>query len=86
MTVWAMHFILHNILMLPVDVKDICVFTAPIFAALTTVSTYLLGVEVSGKYSAGLIAAVLMAVMPSYLGRYALSNIDQWQAHSTTKP
>ena len=76
MTAWLLHAILHNVLLLPVHIREVCVFTAPTFAALTAIATYLLTREVGGRPSAGLIAALLLAVMPTYMSRSVAGSYD----------
>ena len=40
-TAGAMHHIAHAFLNIPVNIRDVCVFTAPLFAGLTSVVTFL---------------------------------------------
>ena len=63
-------------LMIPIPIKDICVFTAPVFAMFTTLVLYLLGKEVSGKSQTGLLAALFISTNPSYLTRSVAGSYD----------
>ncbi|KAL6221085.1 hypothetical protein ACLB2K_008837 [Fragaria x ananassa] len=66
---------LLNSLNIPLSVETICVFTAPIFSAFTSWSTYLLTREVKGT-GAGLTAAALIAMVPSYISRSVAGSYD----------
>ena len=69
-----MYRLLH-FLNLPVDVQEVCVFTAPLFSALTSLSAYALASEVRGR-GPGLVAAALAAVVPSYVSRSVAGSYD----------
>ncbi|CAN6564402.1 unnamed protein product [Malus baccata var. baccata] len=64
-----------NSLNIPLSVETICVFTAPIFSAFTSWATYLLTREVKGA-GAGLTAAALIAMVPSYISRSVAGSYD----------
>ncbi|BFG39865.1 hypothetical protein CerSpe_261390 [Prunus speciosa] len=66
---------LLNSLNIPLSVETICVFTAPIFSAFTSWATYLLTREVKGA-GAGLTAAALIAMVPSYISRSVAGSYD----------
>ena len=68
---WAMDF-----LALPLDIRNICVFLAPIFSGGTAVSTYLLTKECTNKIEAGLIAALFVSMVPSYISRSVAGSYD----------
>ena len=67
--------ILHALL-IPVSTKDVCVFTAPAFASLTTIAVFLLAREISGKTQTGLLAALFISVNASYLTRSVAGSYD----------
>lgn len=75
-TAWLSHKLLNNVLMIPIDIREVCVFTAPFFSALTALTTYLLTVEVSGKPGAGLLSALFVAVIPTYMSRSVAGSYD----------
>lgn len=75
-TAWLSHLLLNKILMIPVDIREVCVFTAPFFSALTSLTAYLLTVEVSGKTEAGLLTALFVAVIPTYMSRSVAGSYD----------
>jgi dolichyl-diphosphooligosaccharide--protein glycosyltransferase len=60
---------------IPLSVETVCVFTAPIFSAFASWATYLLTKEVKGP-GAGLTAAVLLAMVPSYISRSVAGSYD----------
>ncbi|KAG1346610.1 Dolichyl-diphosphooligosaccharide--protein glycosyltransferase subunit STT3A [Cocos nucifera] len=66
---------LLNSLNIPLSVETVCVFTAPIFSANAAWATYLLTKEVKGT-GAGLTAAALLAIVPSYISRSVAGSYD----------
>ncbi|KAF2303976.1 hypothetical protein GH714_025814 [Hevea brasiliensis] len=64
-----------NSLNVPLSVETVCVFTAPIFSAFASWATYLLTKEVKGA-GAGLTAAALLAMVPSYISRSVAGSYD----------
>ncbi|XP_043721347.1 dolichyl-diphosphooligosaccharide--protein glycosyltransferase subunit STT3A-like [Telopea speciosissima] len=66
---------LLNSLNIPLSVETVCVFTAPIFSAIAAWATYLLTKEVKGT-GAGLTAAALLAMVPSYISRSVAGSYD----------
>jgi dolichyl-diphosphooligosaccharide--protein glycosyltransferase len=56
-------------LLIPIDIRNICVFIAPAFAGLTSMATYLLTAEISGRSNAGLLSAFFISIVPSYMSR-----------------
>lgn len=67
---------LHNVLCLPVDIRNVCVFIAPTFAALTAFTTYFITKEVTKRSEAGLLAALFIAVCPTYMSRSVAGSYD----------
>ncbi|XP_022749846.1 dolichyl-diphosphooligosaccharide--protein glycosyltransferase subunit STT3A-like isoform X1 [Durio zibethinus] len=70
-TIWW----LLNSLNIPLSVETVCVFTAPIFSAFASWAAYLLTKEVKGA-GAGLTAAALLAMVPSYISRSVAGSYD----------
>ncbi|XP_067205532.1 dolichyl-diphosphooligosaccharide--protein glycosyltransferase subunit STT3B isoform X2 [Linepithema humile] len=70
----SIHYILHS-LNIPVHIRDICVFLAPIFSGLTAISTYLLTKEIWSA-GAGLFAACFIAIVPGYISRSVAGSYD----------
>ncbi|KAI3790153.1 hypothetical protein L2E82_02974 [Cichorium intybus] len=70
-TIWK---VLHS-LNIPLSVETVCVFTAPVFSAFAAWAAYLLTKEVKGT-GAGLTAAVLLAMVPSYISRSVAGSYD----------
>ncbi|XP_075222788.1 catalytic subunit 3B of the oligosaccharyltransferase complex isoform X6 [Lycorma delicatula] len=70
----SIHYILHA-LNIPVHIRDICVFLAPIFSGLTAISTYLLTKELWNSGS-GLFAACFIAIVPGYISRSVAGSYD----------
>ncbi|XP_038879419.1 dolichyl-diphosphooligosaccharide--protein glycosyltransferase subunit STT3A isoform X1 [Benincasa hispida] len=64
-----------NALNIPLSVETVCVFTAPVFSAFASWATYLLTKEVKGA-GAGLTAAALLAMVPSYISRSVAGSYD----------
>lgn len=76
MTTLIMHSVAKNIFLLPIHIREVCVFTAPIFACLTTLATYGFTIEISGRSGAGLIAALLISIVPAYMSRSVSGSYD----------
>lgn len=70
----TIHYILHAI-NIPIHIRDICVFLAPIFSGLTAISTYLLTKELWSP-GAGLFAASFIAIVPGYISRSVAGSYD----------
>ncbi len=56
-------------LLIPIDIRNVCVFLAPLFAGFTALATHLLAAEVTGKSHTGLFAAFFISIVPSYMSR-----------------
>lgn len=69
-----MHHVLHFI-GLKVNIRDVCVLTAPIFSAFTALSTYGLTCEAADP-SAGIIAAAIISIVPGYISRSVAGSYD----------
>lgn len=70
----GIHWLLHA-LNIPIHIRDICVFLAPIFSGLTAISTYLLTKELWSP-GAGLFAASFIAIVPGYISRSVAGSYD----------
>lgn len=70
----GIHWLLH-LLNIPVHIRDICVFLAPVFSGLTAISTYLLTKELWSP-GAGLFAASFIAIVPGYISRSVAGSYD----------
>mmetsp|Transcript_15601 Transcript_15601/g.17989 ORF Transcript_15601/g.17989 Transcript_15601/m.17989 type:complete len:770 (+) Transcript_15601:88-2397(+) len=60
----------------PVDIRNVCVFTGPIFAAFAAIVTYLMTKEITRKSESGLFAALFISVVPSYISRSVAGSYD----------
>lgn len=58
-----------------VNIRDVCVLTAPIFSAFTSLSAYALTKEASDD-AAGIVAAAIMAIVPGYISRSVAGSYD----------
>jgi dolichyl-diphosphooligosaccharide--protein glycosyltransferase len=67
---------LCNTLLFPIDIRNVCVFLAPVFAALTAVSAYFFTKEVTGRSDSGLLSALFIAVVPGYISRSVAGSYD----------
>src|SRR4051812_49217839 len=63
----AIHYAL-SLVNIPVHIRDVCVFLAPIFSGLTAIATFLLTKELWNT-GAGLFAACFIAIVPGYISR-----------------
>ena len=66
---------LLNGLNIPIDVREVCVFLAPLFSSFTTIVTYLLTKELASS-SAGLLAAAMISIVPGYISRSVAGSYD----------
>jgi len=70
----VLHY-LANLLNITIDVRNVCVFLAPLFSSLTTFVTYALTRELHSK-GAGLVAASMIAIVPGYISRSVAGSYD----------
>lgn len=68
---WALHALNFT-----VQIRNICVMTAPFFASLTCMAIYLFTTEVHNSTGAGLVAAAMIAVVPGYISRSVAGSFD----------
>ncbi|KAI8803810.1 Oligosaccharyl transferase STT3 subunit-domain-containing protein [Cladochytrium replicatum] len=73
-TAGFIHYVLTS-LNFPIDIREVCVFLAPLFSAFTAVATYLLTSEMKDP-SAGLLAAIFMGIAPGYISRSVAGSYD----------
>lgn len=71
----ALHWV-ANTLLFPIDIRNICVFLAPVFAGLTCITCYFFSKEVTGRSDTGLLSALLIAVVPGYISRSVAGSYD----------
>lgn len=69
-----MFHVLHFI-GLKVNIRDVCVLTAPIFSAFTALSAYALTREASDTH-AGIVAAAIISIVPGYISRSVAGSYD----------
>ena len=62
-------------LRIPIHVQEVCVFTAPVFAAFCAIATFFFMKEIRGT-GAGLASAALISVVPSYISRSVAGSYD----------
>ena len=67
---------LCNMLLFPIDIRNICVFLAPVFASLTSIITYMFSKEVTGRSDAGLLSSLFIAIVPGYISRSVAGSYD----------
>lgn len=73
-TAGLIHYVL-NLLHITVHIRDVCVFLAPVFSGLTSISTFLLTRELWNQ-GAGLLAACFIAIVPGYISRSVAGSFD----------
>lgn len=76
LTAKYMHDLVNYVFLFPIDIREICVFTAPVFSCITVIMTYLLTKDVCGRSEAGFISAIFIAIIPSYLSRSVAGSYD----------
>ncbi|GLV39026.1 Catalytic subunit 3A of the oligosaccharyltransferase complex [Carabus blaptoides fortunei] len=67
------HFL--QLVNITVDIRNVCVFLAPLFSSFTTIVTYLLTKELRNSGS-GLVAAAMVAIVPGYISRSVAGSYD----------
>jgi dolichyl-diphosphooligosaccharide--protein glycosyltransferase len=67
---------LGDFLAFPVDIRNVCVFLAPVFAGLTAISTYFFTKECTNRAESGLLAALFISIVPSYISRSVAGSYD----------
>ncbi|KAK7089766.1 dolichyl-diphosphooligosaccharide--protein glycosyltransferase subunit STT3B-like [Littorina saxatilis] len=70
----TIHWLLH-MLNIPVHIRDICVFLAPVFSGMTSLAVYFFTKEVWSQ-GAGLFAACFIAIVPGYISRSVAGSYD----------
>lgn len=73
-TAATMHRVL-NTLGFHVNIREVCVLTAPIFSGLTALSAYALTRECADA-SAGILAAAIISIVPGYISRSVAGSYD----------
>ncbi|KAJ3121996.1 hypothetical protein HK098_003181 [Nowakowskiella sp. JEL0407] len=73
-TAGIIHYILNK-LHFPIDIREVCVFLAPLFSGFTAIACYLLTSEMKDP-SAGLLAAAFIGVAPGYISRSVAGSYD----------
>jgi dolichyl-diphosphooligosaccharide--protein glycosyltransferase len=68
------YHVLH-FLHVTIEIRNICVFLAPVFSSFTTIITYLLTKELRDSGS-GLVAACLISIVPGYISRSVAGSYD----------
>jgi dolichyl-diphosphooligosaccharide--protein glycosyltransferase len=74
LTAGVIHHIM-NFFNFTIDIREVCVFLAPLFSGFTAVATYLLTSEVKDS-SAGLLAAAFIGIAPGYISRSVAGSYD----------
>lgn len=70
----ALYHFLH-FLNITIDIRNVCVFLAPLFSSFTTLVTYVLTKELKDG-SAGLVAAAMISIVPGYISRSVAGSYD----------
>ncbi|KAL4667232.1 hypothetical protein H8959_005921 [Pygathrix nigripes] len=70
----AIYHVLH-FLHITIDIRNVCVFLAPLFSSFTTIVTYHLTKELKHA-GTGLLAAAVIAVVPGYISRSVAGPYD----------
>merc|ERR1719193_1838941 len=74
-TAGLMHWLANSILNIPVHIREVCVFTAPIFAGNTAVVCYLFTKECWNS-TAGIWSAFFISIVPGYVSRSVAGSYD----------
>eukprot|EP00042_Codosiga_hollandica_P049025 m.561255 g.561255 ORF g.561255 m.561255 type:complete len:793 (-) comp57795_c1_seq2:195-2573(-) len=74
LTSGALHWFLNTIAM-PMDIRNICVFLAPLFSTFTVLATYAFTSEIWDT-EAGLFAGAFIGIVPGYISRSVAGSYD----------
>lgn len=74
-TASCIYWLLHAV-GIPVDIRNVCVFVAPLFASFTALATYFFTKEITRKSAPALLAALFIAIVPSYMSRSVAGSYD----------
>lgn len=74
-TSYVVHKIL-NMFHFTIQVRNVCVFIAPVFAAATAIASYLLTYEATRRTNTALLASALVGLVPSYISRSVGGSYD----------
>ena len=80
MTSAFLYHVMH-LLNITIDIRNVCVFLAPLFSSLTVLVTYHLTKELKDA-SAGLVAAAMIAIVPGYISRSATHTHTHTHTHT----
>jgi len=72
----ALFYWAANLINCTINIRNVCVFIAPIFSANAAISSYLLTYEVTKRSATGLLAAAFTAIIPSYISRSVGGSYD----------
>lgn len=75
-TSYIIWYSLNNFFYIPIDIRNVCVFLAPIFAAFTAFTCYFLTKEITKRSEAGLLSALFVAIIPTYMSRSVAGSYD----------
>ncbi|XP_070556309.1 dolichyl-diphosphooligosaccharide--protein glycosyltransferase subunit STT3A isoform X4 [Ptychodera flava] len=70
----SLYHVLH-FFNITIDIRNVCVFLAPLFSSLTTLVTYHFTKELKDA-GAGLVAACMIAIVPGYISRSVAGSYD----------
>jgi dolichyl-diphosphooligosaccharide--protein glycosyltransferase len=74
-TAGGFHWFSH-LIGFPVEIRNVCVFIAPVFSGFCAVATYLFTKEATHRQGPGLFAALFIAIVPSYISRSCAGSYD----------
>ena len=72
----ALHHSGNTLFSVLMQVRNMCVFIAPIFAAATAIASYLLTYEATRRTNTSLLAAAFVGLVPSYISRSVGGSYD----------
>jgi dolichyl-diphosphooligosaccharide---protein glycosyltransferase len=72
----VIYWFCHGVLSIPMEIRNVCVFLAPVFAGLTALSAYFMTKQITKRSEAGLISALFISIVPSYMSRSVAGSYD----------
>lgn len=72
----AIYHVLKELIRIPIDIRHICVFLAPVFSCFISLVSYGITKEISDSDTAALLSAIFMGIVPGYISRSVAGSYD----------
>ena len=69
-------FKLLNFLLFPINIINVCVFLPPFFSVLSSIATFFLTKEITGRKECALLSSFFISIIPGYISRSVAGDYD----------